>query len=128
MSSAELVYGSPLTLPGEFLSTPEPPAEDFLESLHKTPPIALPTRPLTYAQAAAAVPEALQSASHVYVRRGNKSHSPPLTQLYQGPYAVRRRGPKSFDLEVGGKIETITVDRLKPHVGKSAVTATTPAP
>jgi hypothetical protein len=33
VSSVELVYGAPLTLPGQLLASPEPPAEQFVEAL-----------------------------------------------------------------------------------------------
>ncbi len=38
VSSAELVLGSRLTLPGEFLHREEPPAENFLQYLRDFPP------------------------------------------------------------------------------------------
>jgi transposase InsO family protein len=45
ISSAELVYGAPLVLPGEFVDAAEPPAADFLE--HVRPgPVSIPTRPI----------------------------------------------------------------------------------
>jgi hypothetical protein len=37
VSSAELVLGAPLTLPGEFLSSAEPPAKEFLDRLRRVP-------------------------------------------------------------------------------------------
>ncbi len=51
VSSAELVFGAPLTLPGQLLTSPETPLEDVIEALRSTQPLA--TRPLTYAEAAA---------------------------------------------------------------------------
>jgi hypothetical protein len=51
VSSAELVFGAPLTLPGQLLTSPETPLEDVVEALRSTQPLA--TRPLTYAEAAA---------------------------------------------------------------------------
>ena len=50
LSSAELVFGSTLTLPGQLLETPETPVEEIVDSLRSTQP--LPTRPLSYAEAA----------------------------------------------------------------------------
>ena len=44
-SSAELLYGVLLTLPGELLDVQEPPAAIFLEHLHSSPS-SLQTRPL----------------------------------------------------------------------------------
>jgi transposase InsO family protein len=37
-SSAELVLGAPLVLPGELLSSAEPPATEFLQRLRQAPP------------------------------------------------------------------------------------------
>ncbi len=120
ISSAELVTGSPLTLPGEFVDVPEPPAEEFVRKLREAP--AVNVRP-TYAQVAemANLPDALRVASHVYVRRGQVA--PPLTPLYQGPYLVVERGPKVFKLDLGDRMDTVSVDRLKPHRGSAPVEA-----
>ena len=123
LSSAELVYGAPLTLPGEFLDVGELPVSNYVDKLRATPS-SIPTRPLSYAEVTATPPASLQAASHVYVRRG--AVAPPLTPLYQGPYAVISRGPKFFHVAVGGRDETITVDRLKPHRGHSPVVPASP--
>ena len=124
LSSAELVFGAPLTLPGDFLDDEEPPAAEFLAKMQASPFLPPPTRPLTYAQAAATPPAALGEAQFVYIRKGGSV--PPLSQLYAGPYRVLRRQPKFFELEIGGKSQVVSVDRLKPHLGPSAVTAATP--
>ncbi len=118
MSSAEIVHGAPLTLPGEFLSSTEPPAKDFLDKLRRAP-LPPPTRPLSYAQAAASVPPALLKAEFVYIRRGGVL--PPLAPLYSGPYRVLRSAEKFFVLDIGGRPETVSVDRLKPHLGMAQV-------
>jgi hypothetical protein len=122
VSSAELLYGAPVALPAEFIAAEEPPVELFVEKLRCIQPP--PTRPLTYAQAAAACPPALMAAEHVYVRRGGVI--PPLSPLYVGPFRVKERAPKFFKLEVGGRDEVVLVDRLKPHLGKAPVTAAEP--
>ena len=59
----------------------------------------------------------------VYVRKGAKG---PLAPPYSGPYKVLRKGPKVFNIEVGGVEQIVTVDRLKPHSG--AATADPAAP
>jgi hypothetical protein len=121
VSSAELVFGAPLTLPGQLLTSPETPLEDVVEALRSTQPLA--TRPLTYAEAAAGL-QSLQRADFVYVRKGGTV--PPLSPLYQGPYKVLERRDKFFKLEVGGQPEVISVDRLKPHLGTAPVSAAAP--
>jgi transposase InsO family protein len=50
VSSAELVFGAPLTLPGQLLTPLETPVEDVVEALQSEQPLAI--RPLTYAEAA----------------------------------------------------------------------------
>jgi len=45
----------------------------------------------------------------------------PLASLYVGPYKVVARQPKFFRLEVGGGVEVVAVDRLKPHLGQAAM-------
>ena len=81
-SSAGLVFGSTLVLPGEFLDTPEPPAATFLDALRSSPPVPPPTRP-SYAAVAAKPPAALFGADFVYIRKGGSL--PPLSPLYAGP-------------------------------------------
>ncbi len=122
MSSAELLYGAPVALPAEFIAAEEPPVESFVEKLRSVHPP--PTRPLTYAQVAAACPPALLAAEYVYVRRGGVV--PPLSPLYVGPFRVKERAPKFFKLEIGGREEVVSVDRLKPHLGKAPVAAAEP--
>ena len=65
ISSTELLYGVPLTLPGELLDVQEPPAAIFLEHLHSSPS-SLQTRPLQ-AQSSPSLPEKLLSANFVFV-------------------------------------------------------------
>jgi hypothetical protein len=83
------------------------------------------TRPLSYAEAVAKPPPALLQASHVYVRRGGML--PPLSPLYVGPYEVLERTDKCFRLAVGDREETVSIDRLKPHLGAGPFTAVLPA-
>ena len=48
----------------------------------------------------------------VFVRRGGTST--PLAPQYEGPFKVVARGPKTFHLQMGDRIEVVSVDRLKP--------------
>ncbi len=74
---------------------------------------------------AAKLPAALLQASHVYVRRGGAL--PPLAPLYVGPYEVLERADKHFRLAVGGREETVSIDRLKPHLRVGPFLAALPA-
>jgi hypothetical protein len=113
--AAELVYGCPLSLPGQFLSATEPPPASFISQLRSSLPCVSdrtgcspPTAP---------PPLALRTASFVYI------WSPPLllglAPAYRGPYRVRVTGNKYFVVDIGGFPTAVTVDRLKPHLGKA---------
>ena len=82
------------------------------------------TRPLTYVEVAAKPPTALIEASHVYIRRGGAIT--PLAPLYTGPYKVVATQAKLFKLEIGGRLETVSVDRLKPYLGLAPVVSAAP--
>ncbi|KAG7296514.1 hypothetical protein JYU34_020292 [Plutella xylostella] len=58
------------------------------------------------------VPKDLNTSTHVFMRQGPAHRS--LQPAYTGPHKVLRRGSKTFDLDVNGKDQTVTIDRLKP--------------
>ncbi len=72
MSSAELVYGNPLTVPGEFLSTLEASSQEFLDRIRYTVMSfnTLLAREPPHERGAASKLEILQQATHVYVLLG----------------------------------------------------------
>ncbi|KAJ8391199.1 hypothetical protein AAFF_G00096280 [Aldrovandia affinis] len=51
-------------------------------------------------------------AEYVFIR--HNTHRSPLKPPYDGPFRVMETGDKTFIVDVGGKPERITVDRLKP--------------
>ncbi len=109
VSSAKLVYGTALTLPGQFLASKERPPADYIKQLQSsTPP---PSKSASYAEAVASVPDKLLKGEYVYVRRGGVV--PPLAPLYHGPYKVLEAGKKFFTISLRGREDTISVDRLK---------------
>ena len=124
ISSAELVLGQPLSLPGQFVDVAEPPAAVFLQQMRVSSLPPPPTKALTYAQVVSKPASGLETANFVYVRRGGSG--PPLEPLYSGPYQVLSRRPKFFQVQVGAKVDTISIDRLKPHMGPTPVTPAVP--
>ncbi len=70
-------------------------------------------------------PAGLLQASQVYVRRGGTLS--PLSPLYVGPYEVLERADKFFRIAVGGREETVSIDRLKPPLGAGPFSAALPA-
>jgi len=121
VSSAELLFGAPLTLPSQLLESLEEPLEHVEFRLRSIqPPL---TWPITYAEVSAASQQ-IFSAKYVYVRRCGVI--PPLSPLYTGPFAVVSRSSKVFKLQVGDRQESVSVDRLKPHLGSSPVIPAAP--
>ncbi len=115
VSSAELVYGQKLRLPGQPTLSTAPVAEGAPPTVQP----ALPTRLTGGLNQTIKIPDQLAGATHVYVLNGSKPSS--LSPPYSGPYVVRQRGPKSFDIIIGGRTETISVDRLKMHRGRAVL-------
>jgi hypothetical protein len=122
VSATELVYRAPLTLPGQLLSTAEPPPQFFVEQLRSTVPCVA-TRPFAAAEESQRRP-ALFKATHVYVR--SPPVAPSLSPAYRGPYLVHWRTEKFFILQIGGRYDAISVDRLKPHLGASPPVVASP--
>jgi hypothetical protein len=123
ISAAEATLGTPLTLPGQLLTAAERPVGRFVEQLRSVPPIA--TRAIPESESTSRMSPQLYSASHVYIRRGGVL--PPLVPPYAGPYAVTGRSEKFFTVMIGDKEDTVSVDRLKPHLGTEEVLPPPPA-
>ena len=122
-SAAQAVYGSDLVLPGQFLSAPDPPPQEFLQDLTRTmsgfsPP---PVRHNSATVTPSDLPAALLSAEMVLVRRDGPK--PPLSPVYDGPYLVLARTSRYFRLQLGDRADNVSVERLKP----ASCSAGTPA-
>ena len=121
-SAAEMVYGTTLRLPGEFftprssVSIGAPTYVQRLSEYMRTLSPAL-TR-IQHRQVA--LRRELSTCSHVFIRFD--SVRKPLQQPYEGPFRVISRHDKTFKVERHGRVEVISVDRLKPaHVDDSAL-------
>lgn len=114
-SPAELVYGSPLRLPGEFLQpcdarTFEPDAA-FVKNLQQSMRTVQPSVPQYHGCKPSYVPSNLSSTGYVYVRVD--SHRRPLQRPYVGPYRIMDTSDKYFTLSIKGRSEKVSIDRLK---------------
>ena len=115
-SSAEMVYGSPLAVPGDFFPDSQPRSasqelqrqRDRVGSLKPTPTSAhggeVSHRPN--------VPKTLKDARFVFVRRD--AQKSPLQNPYEGPFEVVERAEKHFVLKFGNRQDSVSIDRLKP--------------
>ena len=71
-----------------------------------------PFRPTRINKRSVYVNKDLFETKFVFVR--NDAHRPPLTPSYRGPYLALRRQGKVFQLDLSGRKDWVTVDRLKP--------------
>ena len=113
-SAAELVYGEPISVPADFVATPNAhmPYSSFLHRLRETVGNLRPVPTSSHGSTAVQLDPALQRTKFVFVRRG--AHGHPLTRPYDGPYEVISPGEKVFRLKVGAREELVSIDRLKP--------------
>lgn len=115
-SPAEMLYGSNIRLPGEFFeptpidSSMEPSA--FLHRLKAKMSKIKPVPNKHHVKSSAFVSPNLTDCTHVFVRRD--SVKKPLQPPYDGPFRVTDRSPKYFSVDINGKINNISIDRLKP--------------
>ena len=135
-SPADLVFGTPLRLPGQmFEETADSNAltSQFLTEFKDRMNRLAPPVPAHHTQPAAYVPKDLASAVSVYVR--HDAVRPPLQRPYDGPFRVIRREPKFFVIDRNGHQDSVTIDRLKvAYIGEQssatgqAVPPPTPSP
>ena len=114
-TSAELVYGQSLRLPGEFFaSTPNDiiDASDFASQLRSTMRSLRPMPVQRHGERHTFVFKDLSTCSHVF--RRHDAVRKPLQSPYDGPFQVIRRSDKGFELNIRGRNVTVSIDRLKP--------------
>ena len=112
-SPAELVYGVPLALPGQMLNPIDLTGTDpalYVNRLQcyfgNLPPMQPRERTIK-----PSVPKDISSWTHVFLRKD--AVKAPLTPPYTGPYRVLSRTDKLFTLDINGKKETVSIDRVK---------------
>ncbi|CAF4940455.1 unnamed protein product [Pieris macdunnoughi] len=114
-SSAELVYGETLRLPGMFFNhSPKQVVDysDFVSRLRNKMQELKPTPVVRHGATPVFVSKDLQTASHVFLRQDAVRKL--LQAPYVGPCKVIKRGDKTFVIEFNGKVVTVSVDGVKP--------------
>lgn len=113
-SVADLVYGQPLRLPGEFFecATTGTHQSDFVKQLQHVVGQLKPQIVKHHAKPLVFVQDEVSKCSHVFVRIDSVKR--PLQRPYDGPYEVLERHDKFLDLLISGKCQRISIDRLKP--------------
>ena len=100
-SAAEMVYDTPLTVPGDFVCPSDDPvaADQLLSNLRDEVLKLLPTPVLRHGTAVSRVPNNIMSTDYVFVR--HDAHRGLLHRIYDGPYRGIERADKTFDAELG---------------------------
>ncbi|KAL0810588.1 hypothetical protein ABMA28_010705 [Loxostege sticticalis] len=114
-SPAELIYGEPLRLPGDFFETNMSGTTDITDFSARLKSFAQKLQPCPASRHSSDkifIFKDLSTCSHVFLRDDTVRGA--LQPAYTGPYKVLDRGNKTFKLEIKGKPVTVTMDRLKP--------------
>lgn len=115
---SELVYGTTLRLPADLVEqyTTSPIALDA--SIDYAARLKNKMQRIRFMQTSwhnksdTYIPKDLLTATHVFVRVD--SVRKPLQFPYDGPYKVLQRADKYYKIEINGRSENISIDRLKP--------------
>lgn len=115
-TAAELVFGEPIRLPGEFLASRasegnSDPTEYVTRLRHHFAQLQ-PVPASRHRTSKVFVFKDLATTSHVFVRVGaaRRSLQPP----YEGPFLVVQRCEKWFTIKRRGRDVNVSIDRLKP--------------
>ena len=115
-SPAQLTFGQQLRLPGEFVpknGAPEPDKQ-FLDQMQKFFASVTPFPVKHNRVVKSHVPRELTNCKQVWIEEVVKA---PLRPPYRGPYDVIEKADKYFTVDIDGRHETVSLDRLKPVVG-----------
>lgn len=115
---AEMVYGEPIKLPGQFLhkeknekAVEEIPG-NMLEKLKKNMQDLRPQEIKRHGQTTPFIFQNMNTASHAFLRRELMGGA--LQPPYEGSYEVIKRGDKIVTLRKNGKEVNVSIDRVKP--------------
>ena len=121
-STAELVFGRNIRLPGELVNpdTQKDPIDNttLLNRLRKFNKKIRPIAPRSTTQEARIDPN-LKTCTHVFLR--NDKVKPPLQSPYDGPFEVKTRGDKVFKILMNGIEQSVSIDRLKAAAMESQI-------
>ena len=125
LSVSEAIYEAPLTVPGEFLGSPELLPFAYLSKIEQAGPgFAIPLPHHVPQSPPRQLPAALISAKFVFVQED--ASIPSLTPLYFGPYLVLERRDKFFRLQIGSRTDVVSVNCLKPVFSDKPVSPALP--
>ena len=115
-TTAELVYGTTLWLPGEFFDNSNadlfPDPSRYVTKLKNMMIQLQPTPIRQQHKSKSYMSSYLTSCTHVFVC--HDAIKKPLQKPYDGPFKVLKRSDKHFTLDMNGHEDVVSIDRLKP--------------
>ncbi|XP_078051880.1 uncharacterized protein LOC144478033, partial [Augochlora pura] len=112
-SSAEMVYGTGIRLPGEFFVANAADSQtDFANRLRQHIRQLKPSPATRHGTRKPFVFKELSTSPYVFLRHDAVKN--PLQPPYDGPFKVISRRDKTFVINVNGKEVRVSIDRLKP--------------
>ncbi|KAH8331328.1 hypothetical protein KR059_000191, partial [Drosophila kikkawai] len=127
-TSAQLVYGTTLRLPGEFFHQKSnfQPQTEFAKELEEIMRKIRPTQTAHHDSSKPFVFKELEHATHVFLRNDTVRGS--LQPPYDGPFEVKEKQTKYFTINTGARCITVSIDRLKPAFIEAQQPTNTPSP
>ena len=115
VSTAEMVYGQPLVVPGEFFppQSVNTTSQDIeLQAARWAAKQFAPCNSTRHNQRESYIPPGLPTSDYVFIRQDLVK--PALSSPYRGPYKIIKRRNKAYQLDISGRIDWVSIDRLKP--------------
>lgn len=126
-SAAEMVYGEPLRIPGEFFQTTNSntlqPAE-FVSQLREYISKVKPVPASSHCTKSIFVHRDLKTCTHIYLRKDALRGA--LQPPYTGPHRVLSRTDKTVTVELSRGPVTVSIDRVKPSYSQNDTFPTYP--
>lgn len=115
-STAELLYGEPLRLPGEFFEPEDEGTVDLTDYMSRLRCFVHRLQPSPASRHGKGrntfVYKDLATCTHVFLRDCTVGGS--LKSAYTGPHKVIQRGDKTYKILMNNKEVTVSIDRVKP--------------
>lgn len=110
---AEMLYGTTIKLPGDFFeqANTEEMTTDFAKNLCNIMNDLRPVAASHHSNDKYFVQTELAQCTHVFLR--DDAVRKPLKTPFDGPYRVIKRDDKTFDIDIKGKINKVSIDRIK---------------
>ena len=114
-TAAELLYGQPLRLPGEFLNRTQHNCDsspELVKELKETMQKLRPSTGIRHGKRKTFVFKDIRNTEGVFIRRDGPKK--PLQQPCEEPFKVLERSERTFTIDMHGRKTTVSVGRLKP--------------